>query len=367
MKRRFLHSFLIFAIIFSTLISLVSCGEKYKPVKSTAEEERTVIEISYDGEKYEVAYELYRAFFLEFKPVIDGGDNSVWTGSEKDKYITAADQLIYQRIAEIYAIFHLCKKAGIDVYSKDYDKKIQEHIEAAVDGGAVDGNEYAGFGGDYDKYLASLKDMNLNYSAQALLIRYQLAYEALFAYYVGSTVEDLNIDSQAGSIKYSKDDVKRFYLNEAESRRIMVAFFDSAWFTEELAQDKRDKIASKATEKEVTAYIGSINGTPLVEVIGTHTYDKFYYSEFTEAAFALSVGETSELLSLSTDTFDGYVVIYRMDAPPEKFDIEYESIESSYLYNCVGKIVEDTANGIIGSLTPTNTLKELDRSKVSMD
>lgn len=367
MKRKFLQSFLIFAIVFSTLISLVSCGEKYKPVKSTAEEERTVIEISYGGEKYEVAYELYRAFFLEFKSVVDGGDSSVWTGAEKDKYIKAADELIYQRLAEIYSVFHLCKKAGIDVYSDDYDEKIQTHIEAAVDGGTVDGNEYAGFGGDYDKYLASLKDMNLNYSAQALLIRYQLAYEALFSYYVGSSDQDLNPDSQAGAIEYSKDDVKKFYLNEAESRRIMVAFFDSAWFTEELAQDKRDKIASKANENEVTAYIGSLNGTPLVEVIGTHTYDKFYYSEFTEAAFDLSVGETSELIYLCTDSFEGYVVIYRMSTPSERFDTEYESIKTSYLYNCFGKIVEGTANDIVGAFTPTNTLKELDRSKVSMD
>lgn len=367
MKRRFLRSAVIFVVILTSLFSLFSCGEKYKPVKSTAEEKRTVIEISYDGKKYEVAYELYRAFFLELKSEIDGGNNAVWTGAEKIKYINAVDELIYQRLAEIYAVFHLCEKADIDVYSNEFDEKIQAHIEAAVDGGSVDGNSYVGFGGDYDKYLQSLKSMNLNYSVQTLLIRYQLAYEALFNYYVGSSLEDLNPDSQAGAISFTKNDVKSFYLDESESRKVMVAFFDSAYFTEELAQEKRDKIASKTTVGDVTYYIGSLNGTPTVEVIGTHTYDKFYYSDFTKAAFSLSVGQTSPLIQLNTDSFDGYVVLYRLAASEGDFEADYESVKTAYLYDRFGKTVENTANHIVGEFKPTDTLKELDRSKVSMD
>lgn len=367
MKRKFLSFSVIFALILSSVFSLFSCGEKYEPVESTEEEERTVIEISYDGEEYEIAYELYRAFFLELKSEVDGGDNSVWTGAEKDKYVKAIDELIYHRLSEIYAVFHLCQKADIDVYSDEYDEKIQEHIVAAVEGGVVDGVSYEGFGGDYNKYLESLKKMNLNYSAQALLIRYQLAYEDLFSYYVGSSVEDLTPDSQSGSIKFTKEDVKNFYLNENESRKIMIAFFDSAYFTKTLAQEKRDKIASKNTDKEVSDYIGSLNGNPTVEVIGTRTYDKFYYSEFTEAAFSLSVGQTSELIMLNTDSFDGYVVIYRLNAAEDDFNKDYESIKTAFLYDRFGKIVDATAKNITSSFSPTDTLKQLDRSKVSMD
>ena len=55
MKRKFLSFSVIFALILSSVFSLFSCGEKYEPVESTEEEERTVIEISYDGEEYEIA------------------------------------------------------------------------------------------------------------------------------------------------------------------------------------------------------------------------------------------------------------------------------------------------------------------------
>ena len=88
MKKRFAALILIFSIIASISLSLVSCGEKYEPVESTAEEKRTVMTISYDGEKYKVPYELYRAFFLQLKPVVDGGNADVWTGENKDEYFT---------------------------------------------------------------------------------------------------------------------------------------------------------------------------------------------------------------------------------------------------------------------------------------
>ena len=363
MKKRFLSAILLILLVLANTLCLSACGDdEYKPVESTAEEKRTVMKISYDKEKYDVPYELYRAFFLQLKSTVDGGNQDVWSGADKNTYIEKIDALIINRIAEIYSVFHLAEKAGIDVHSKEFDDKVSEHIKISVEGGVIDGVVYTGFGGDYNKYLNSLKEMNMNYSVQALLIRYQLALEKLAIYYMG------NIDEGAelGKITYTKDDIRAFYNDDQSSRRIICLYLDSTYFSKENANAKRENIAACKDEKSVTAYVGSINGAPIIEVIGRNTYDKFYYSELTEAAFSLSEGEASHVISLKTEDFDGYVIAYRLEKNTDFFDSAYDSIVTSYLYNKFGEITAVTANEIAGAVTYTDTLKNLDRSTIRM-
>ena len=364
MKKRFAALILIFSIIASISLSLVSCGEKYEPVESTAEEKRTVMTISYDGEKYKVPYELYRAFFLQLKPVVDGGNADVWTGENKDEYVTRIDEMILHRISEIYAVFHLCEKADIDVYSTDFENQIKEHLEIAVEGGMLNNTVYEGFDGNYDKYLASLKEMNLNYSTQVLLLRYQIAYETLASHYIG----DLSDDSlKVGDIEYTKDDVREFYLDEDASVRVILAQLDNTYFTKERALAIRNTIASKTSDTDVANYIAGFTlSSPTSEVIGKYTYDEFYYSELTESVFSLDVGETGEVITLKTDVFDGYVIAYRVESTESFFDNNYEEIKESYLYDVFGRAVATARDGIASAATATDELKELDRSSVKM-
>lgn len=359
MKKRFTALLLLFALVFTMALSLASCGEKYKPIESTDEEKRTVMKISYDGEKYEVRYELYRALFLELKASVDGGNNDVWSGADKEKYVKAIDELIYQRIAEIYAIFHLCEKADIDVYSDDFDEKIEEIIEATVDG------DY--FKEDYDKYLSYLKEMNHNYATQELMLRYNLASEALAGYYMGSfNDEGLGDNVEIGQIKYTKEDVKNFYLDESKSRRVIIMQLDENFFSEERALEIRNSLASQTNENDAIICAGKIIGQPPIEVVGKYTYDKFYYSEMTDAAFALEIGEASDVITLRTDDFDGYVILYRLAPTESFFDSAYSEIAISYTYNEFGSTLESVRAAITNAITPTDTLKELDRSTVSM-
>ena len=363
MKKRLTALLLFFALILTVIFSLSSCGEKYKPVESTAEEKRTAMKISYDGEKYEVPYELYRAFFLQLKSSVDNGNEEVWTGADKEKYEKAVDELIWQRISEIYAVFHLCEKADIDVYSKDFNENIKKIIEVSIEGGSFNGTDYKGFGGDYDKYLASLKKMNLNYSAQTLLIRYQLAYEALTAYYIGGFENSI-----VGAIEYTKEDVEAFYTNEEESRRVILAQLDRDYFTEKRANQIRETIASKTDAKDVANYVAGFTlSSPTSESIGRFTYDGFYYSKLTDSVFSLGIGETGEVISLKTDVFDGYVIVYRLEATDEFFESNYDEIALSYLYNEIGKTLSSVREDISKAISPTDVIKNLDRSRVTME
>ena len=76
--------------------SLISCKRKpkYEPVESTEEENTTVMTLTIGEDKYQVKYELYRHFFLNYKSTVDGGNADVWNGESKEKYIAEIDKII---------------------------------------------------------------------------------------------------------------------------------------------------------------------------------------------------------------------------------------------------------------------------------
>ena len=369
MKRRFFALTLVFAIVFTSLFSLTSCGEKYEHVESTEEEKTTVIKISYEKEKYEVSYELYRAFFLQYKSLVDGGNEEVWTGADKESYENRIDELIYKSIAEIYAVFHLCDKAGINVYSNSFDKQIEEARENSIEGDTQNG----GFGGDFSKYLEALKKINHNDSTATLILRYHLARQSLLEYYVGALDDDdINEESKPGTIKYTKDEVQAFYLNPESSRRIIKVEFPEH-LTKAQAEEKRTALTKIINDPEkdftdVIIYIANQTlANPVSEVIGRHTYDTLYYSDMTESAFSIGEGQVSELIALNTGDFGGYSVVYRLPPDADFFEDNYDSIVDAYLLDEFGQIVANTASNIIEAIEETDTLKTLDRSKVSMN
>ena len=112
-------------LVLASLLTLASCGNKYKPVPSTEEESRVVMTLSLDGKKYDVKYELYRAMFLNYRSDVDGGDSSVWSGENKDEYIARIHEMIVARVTDIYATLHHAGTIGIDVYSKSVNSKIE--------------------------------------------------------------------------------------------------------------------------------------------------------------------------------------------------------------------------------------------------
>lgn len=369
MKRRFFALTLVFAILFTSLLSLSSCGEKYEHVESTKEEKATVIKISYEKEKYEVPYELYRAFFLQYKSIVDGGNEEVWTGSDKEKYEKEIDELIYKSISEIYAVFHLCDKAGINVYSSDFDKQIEEARENSIDGDVASG----GFGGDFSKYLESLKKINHNDSTATLMLRYHIARQSLLEYYVGALdSDDISESSKPGTIEYTKDDVRTFYLDANKSRKIIKVEFPEH-LTKEEAEAKREALYKiindpEKTYTDIIVYIANQTlANPESEVIGRYTYDTLYYSDLTAAAFSIEEGEVSEVFALRTSDFGGYAIVYRLPADADFFENNYDSIVDAYLLDSFGKTVANAASGITAAMEETDTLKTLDRSRVSMN
>ena len=359
-------------ILLATVFAFSSCKEDgYPKVESTEEESETVMTLSYEGEEYNVPYELYRAFFLTYKSVVDEGNDSAWTGANKAEYVEKIDEIIIDRITDIYAIFHLAKKVGIDAYSSTIDDAINEYITASVDGGYIDSVSFEGFGGDYDKYLASLKALFLNYSVQVLMIRYSLVYDALEKYYIGTPADEaLGTEAVAGKLELNEEKVQAFYKSD-ECVRIIEAFFPSKYFTKAQAEEKRRTIADKTNDEAVINYI--ISTTTVVpsevkngKIVARYSLDEQYYKDYTEAAFALENFETSKIVEIKTGYDDGYAVLYKTLKSDTHYEECYSEKAYAYLQNEIGKLINSTQESLKNTVQYTSVLENLDRSTVTM-
>ena len=361
MKKKIISLLLLLCLI----LTLVSCEATYEPIASTQEESATAMTIRYEGEEYAVPYELYRAFFLQLKSEVDGGNAAVWTGAEKDKYVEKIEGMILERIADVYATFHIAKRIGIDLYSEENEETLDNYIRAGVEGGTVDGMNFEGFEGDYDAYLASLREMNLNYSAQRTLLRYALASVLIDHYYIGSA-------DTPGELKYTEDDVREFYFGD-ESARVIEGYFPEG--TTNKTYDElvtlRNRVANASSETEAAIII--INAVTTVgdevlrgSIIGSHSRDSIYYSELTEAALSLSTGEASELIKVSTGFEDGYYILDKAEKSESNLEENKDYVTAIYLEHRIGALVSKAKDDIIKNTEKSALLKEIEHAKISM-
>ncbi len=361
-------------LIISSLLALHSCVYQYPAKESTEEEKRTVLTIDTDIGIYKVPFEVYRAIFLTVKPSIDGGNESVWNDAETAAtYKERAHSTVKEKIAEIYTAFYLAKKNGIiDPYSDDVERRIDEYIKIGVEGGVIDGENIAGYGGDYDKYLDALRAINLNYNAHVLFYRYRIVMSEIYKYYLGENDDILGKEHVGGNLQFTKSDVEAFY-NSDECIRVLPAYIQAKYANSlERAEKIRIGITEIADNGEaaVSYYINSqlITDPESLEcglVMGRYSLEKGVYKNLTEKAFALSVGDVSEVIRVEADEI-GYYVLYGAEKSKDNFESYYDDIVTVYLNNCVGQIYDSSYSIILSLLADTDYIKNLDFNEIRM-
>ena len=356
--------------------SLVACKKKYKPVESSAEESRVVMTMTLNGKTYDVKYELYRAFFLTYKSEIDGGDDSAWTGADKETYVALMNERIIDEVTEIFAVFALCEANGFDLYTKDVENKINEMIRISVEGGAYGDDIYEGFGGDYDAYLASLKAIYHNYATAVLLMRYSIGRGMLESHLIGGARYDDGTGILTdGKLQYTTESIRDYYYSDNASLMLSTYIAEGVSYTpREYAETVRLEIIDEARYGTEAVKILMINrGTPtaITELENGVLYGRYSlardYKALAEAAYKLQVGEVSEVIPTYAPN-DGkrYYIMYKMEKTEEFFNTFYADIVEVYLYDTVGLMIDAAGDVLAAGVIFTDAYKEINHSEVRM-
>ena len=358
------------ALILVMLLSLAACKDKnFRPVESTDEEARVMMTFSVGKEKYELRYELYRALFLNFAADYDGGDRSFWSSPDAADSLKAINDRITSFALDIFAAIHHAKEIGYDVYSSAADDRVNELISRSVNGYSDENGSYEGFGGDYDAYLDSLCDMNLNYSVQVLLYRYSIAMEEITKYYAGEE-EEGGFATEGGALSATEDDVRSFYFGE-DSARVLLVTLDSRSYTGTRVEEIRNTIAGFSSADEVAGYIVSHTATAPEDVfagvvIGRYSLDSAYYREMVDVAFELGYGETGKVISIITNDSSNYHILYKTVKNEEHFESNYESIRNVYISDVIGRLISEDKKELLDSAKATELYETIDHSNISM-
>ena len=361
----------------ATLLFTASCADSdpYPPVESTESEAQVLYTLTYGGKSYEVRYELYRALFLTYKPIVDGGDTEVWKDDRAAAATETVNKMILDRVSELYSVFAACEDIGVDLYSADVDSEVRELVRQSVEGGTHNGQAIEGYG-SYEKYLAALKELNLNYSVQDLLYRYSIGIEKLEDHYIGSVKGDAGVEVVPGAIEYTVDDVKAFYNSDA-CVRVLRTYIQTAVTNdpEGRIQRVREAIVAAAEDGEEAVAIAMIaNGSLIAEsevfngyVIAKNNLDGAYFDKMTDAAFALGIGEVSQPILIHDGREEAYYLLYRAEKSNEHFEECYESIAYVYLKDKVGEIEKNISNELKESINATSAMDNIDPTKITME
>ena len=375
MLNRVLKSTVAIALIAASLFSLFGCKtSKYEPVKSTDEENAVVMQLKYDGRTYDVKYELYRAFFLNYKNQVDGGDSSVWAGNNKDEYIDKINDIIIEKICYIYSALELARQCNINMYSSEVEEQIQEYIRVSVEGDIAMNVE--GYG-DYENYLESLKQDNINYQTQVLLYRYSIAVDKIQTYFMGNLTEDgKDTDTTDGQLTYNSEDVRAFYYSN-DCQRIMRAYINTDYFTNDEATERAERLRSRMInaallgEYDVALAIVQNSTSSMIDVekgvIAGHNLNKMYYADLTNVAFELSLHEVSEIVKVSDNLGSGFYILYKAEKSDEHFEKYYNYIVYTYLTEIIGRKHEECATILEANVSLTDKYNNIVHTNISMD
>lgn len=235
-------------------------------------------------------------------------------------------ELVYSNVRAHYAILSLCEQYGVDIYSDELENEISDYINDIVDdlGGA-------------SKYKQFLKDSNSTDNFTRFTVRCNLLYEKL------PTALAL-----AGELLVSENDVCDYIVNNfVRTRHFMIANNegDDPAANLALAEEALDDLQKGKTT--IYALVGGRYNEDLLIPYEGYTFGRGSMEvAYEEAAYALEVGEVSEIVTAMGTLPNGervecYYIIERLDLTKEYVKENYISLESQYSGSVAAKLVEE--------------------------
>ena len=347
----------IFALLLACILlfSFAGCKDKkYEAQPSTEEESRVMMRLRYDGTTYDVRYELYRAFYLNLR-----ADYPEGTLSHDDK--EELEEKILRQIYLLYATLAMCESLDYDIYDADTEQRIEDFITVSVEGGYLGSTYIEGYG-SYEEYLASLKELNMNYAVQTLIFRYSIAKSLIDEHY--RSAYGIYDDAK-------REDVEAFYLGE-NTGRYLTLYLPRENFTYERAAEIADTLAKQTDEDAVFSKMVNYSALNLEtlragQIITPYNLDPLTYATLTDVALTLSEGEVSDPVALYNSQNNGYIILYKADRSADHLNENYDSIVEEYINDKSGQELDRIYKEISKDVTFYPIYETLDRESIRMN
>lgn len=304
MKKTFLRT-ISFVLSVMLATALVSCGEKYSFPESTDEETETVLFIG----DYEVPFEQYRYFFMNYKLSYDNGSDKYWQTHDEVGPFAEIDALVRESLLRCYATFALALDYDIDYRSGSVQKAVSDTINKSIE------NEFGG----PDEYLTALIGAYMNNSVYRFAITEFECEERLFSALVGD-----------GTIKDDEETIMAAITDGEFCRAKQILIMNNDDDDPEANRKLAEDVLSLAKNGEdFDALVAKYGEDP--EMITNPTGYYFTYgeliAEFEDAAFALDIDELSGVV----ESHLGYHIILRLKPELSYVISNLDTLSKAYL------------------------------------
>ncbi len=298
------------------LLSLTACNDEgyYKPIKSSKYERRVILEF---GET-EVKLELFRYLFMSRIDDFDNGDRTAWSGPNAATLWQNAVDTILPDICEIYAVFEVARKWGIDPEGENIETFINQHIKLDIEGGESEEGTVTGYG-SVDAYKAALAETYCTDAVRRLLYRYVACLESLNSFIVDNHAK--------GEVTVTDEQLTAFLSsgNVAHINRVFVPF--ESWVNNreaalEHAQLMRSKLLAATDYKQMVdeVFKNNISDFGIDPAagwwFGRLSASERDYPDYYKAIFSATEGSVSDII----EERDGFYIVYGMSTHADLTD-----------------------------------------------
>lgn len=283
--------------------------------------------------EYEVTYE--ELYFLASNYKTDGmSDEELW-------------ELVCENITSNYAILTLCDEYSVDYDENELDDAVQAYVDNIIE------ND---FGGSRGKYLDSLEESHLTDHYVRFTARVDTIYDKLTRALISA--DEIETDEKKVTEYIEKNFVRTWHF--------MIANNDGDDIEEnrENAQKALDDL--RAGNTTMYKLIGSAKNEDLLITLDGYSFARGSMEKsYEDAAFALGVGEYSEVVSAKGELASGeytdcYYVMQRLPLDKEYIKKNYSSLFDTYEEAIVAEKLDAVEKSL--EFVPNEYAKSLDIS-----